>query len=375
METVECVVVGAGVVGLAVAHRLALAGRETIILETEDSFCAGISSRNSEVIHAGIYYPKNSLKARLCVAGRKALYEFCQTRGVPHSRIGKLIVATSRRELQTLKQIHARGLENGVDDLTWLDGPQTRELEPSSSFAASLFSPSTGIVDTHALCRALLAEAEAHGATVAYRSPVEGGSVVDDGLTLRIDGDAPLTLRCHQLINCAGLGATRLAERIAGLPAHSVPKLHLGKGSYFALVGRSPFSHLIYPVPIPGGLGIHLTLDLAGQARFGPDVEWVDRIDYTVDPSRADLFYQAVRRYWPELPDGALQPDFAGIRPKLHGPTEPAPDFLIQGPDDHGVPGLVNLFGIESPGLTSALAIGDYVAELLGVENGGTVSS
>ncbi len=375
MERVETLVVGAGAVGLAVARALAMAGKEVLVLERESTLGSGISSRNSEVIHAGIYYPTDSLKARVCLAGRDALYRFCAARGVPHKRIEKLIVATDESEVASLEPLAERARANGVCDLEWLDGPAARRLEPAGNFVAALRSPSTGIVDSHAFYLAMLGEAEACGAMVAFRSPVARAGAVADGFRVEVGGDEPITLHCRELVNAAGLYAPALAGRIEGLPTHFVPKSRLAKGNYFALSGRAPFTRLIYPVPAPGGLGIHLTLDLAGQARFGPDVEWLPGSkpsdqDYVVDPDRADQFYAAIRRYWPGLEDGRLHPDFAGIRPKLHGPGEPAADFVIQGPRDHGLPGLVNLFGIESPGLTSSLAIAEEVAQRLGLTEG-----
>lgn len=367
MESVETVVVGAGSVGLAIARRLALAGREVVVLERDETFGTGISARNSEVVHAGIYYPQGSLKARLCVAGRRALYRYCDERGLPYARLGKLIVACDDSEIPVLRQLHQRAEGNGVEELVWLDGPAARRLEPAGHFTAALLSPVTGILDSHAFNLSLIGEAEAAGAMIAYRSPLLGARVTADGLELRVGGEAPMALRCRQLINSAGLAAVEVASAIAGLAERFVPPLRLAKGTYFALIGRSPFRRLIYPVPVPGGLGIHLTMDLAGQARFGPDVQWIDHLDFDPDPARAAAFYPAIRRYWPDLPDGALRPDYAGIRPKLHGPGEAAADFRIQGPHDHRVPGLVNLYGIESPGLTSSIAIADYVGQMLGL--------
>jgi len=350
--------VGAGIVGLALARRLARAGRDVIILEACDRFGTGASSRNSEVIHSGIYYAKGSLKARLCVEGREALYAYCAEHGVDHRRCGKLIVAAEASQVEALRLLHARGLANGVDDLEWLEGSAAQAMEPGLRCVAALHSPSTGILDSHGAMKALLQDAEDAGAMLALRSPVVGGAATPDGIALEIGGDSPMTLLASQVFNCAGLGANRLARALCGPEA--VPPLHLAKGSYFALGGRAPFSRLVYPVPEAAGLGVHLTLDLGGQARFGPDVEWVAAEDYDVDSRRADSFYAAIRSYWPALPDGALQPAYAGIRPKLQGPGEPARDFLVQGPEAHGVPGLVNLLGIESPGLTSCLALADY---------------
>ena len=370
VETVEAVIVGAGVVGLAIARRLACAGREVLVLEAAETIGTGISSRNSEVVHAGIYYPKDSLKARLCVAGRRALYRYCASRGIGHARLGKLIVATGPDELPLLATLRAAAAANGVDDLEPLDAAAVRAREPAVKAAGALLSPSTGVVDSHALMLSLLGEAEDRGAMIAFRAPVlsgaVGGAVQGGPSRIEVGGTERTTLACHMLVNSAGLDAPALAARLAGLPAATVPHSYLAKGSYFGLTGRSPFRHLIYPVPVPGGLGTHVTLDLGGRARFGPDVEWVQERDYRVDPARAISFYAAIRRYWPDLPDGALQPDYAGIRPKIAGPGQPAADFVIQGPRDHGVDGLVNLYGIESPGLTASLAIADYVARLLG---------
>ena len=363
MEHLENVIAGAGVVGLALARRLAMAGRAVLVLESEDRFGTGVSSRNSEVVHAGIYYEAGSLKAGLCVAGNRALYGYCAARGVGHRRCGKLIVASEDEQLGALRSVQARAAANRVQ-LQWLDGPAARELEPELRCRAALLSPSTGIVDSHGLMRALLKDAEDHGALLVLRSPVTGGRITAAGIELEVGGAEPSRIRAGRFYNCAGLGAQAVARAIQGLPAAAVPPLHLSKGSYFALAGASPFSRLIYPVPVSDWLGVHLTLDLAGQARFGPDQEWVDREDYDVDARRADGFYGSVRRYWPGLADGALVPAYAGIRPKVRGPGEPAADFLVQGPRQHGVPGLVNLFGIESPGLTACLALADSLAEL-----------
>jgi L-2-hydroxyglutarate oxidase LhgO len=364
MERVDAVVIGAGVVGLALARHLAMLGREVVLLEAEDRIGTGISSRNSEVIHAGIYYPKDSLKARLCVAGNRALYAFCTDHGVHHRRCSKLIVATDASQVAPLHQLRGRAETNGVADLLWLEAAEARALEPRIHCHAALLSPSTGILDSHGLMRALCIEAEAHGAAVVLRSPVQGGRSLRGGLEIDVGGDEPMTLLADQVFNCAGLGALALARTFEGIRLEALPPLpkQFAKGSYFGLSGPAPFSRLVYPVPAQGGLGVHLTLDLAGQVRFGPDVEWVDREDYDVDPRRADSFYAEVRKYWPELPDDALQPAYAGIRPKLHGPGETAPDFLIQREDAHGLPGLVNLFGIESPGLTACLTLAEEAA-------------
>ena len=364
MDSVDCVVVGAGVIGLAVARALAQAGREVIVLEAAEGIGTETSSRNSEVIHAGIYYPAGSLMARFCVAGRRALYDFCRDRGVPHRNCGKLIAATSAEEDGKLAGIKARAEANGVEGMRVLSAAEARALEPNLACTSALFSPATGIVDSHAYMLALQGEAEAAGAMVVFLSPVVAARAGRDGIEVEVGGTEPVTLRCRLLVNAAGLHAPALARRIAGMPADRVPTGYYAKGNYFTLAARAPFSRLIYPVPVPGGLGVHLTIDLGGQARFGPDVEWIDTLDYTVDPRRADGFYAAVRRYWPALPDGALQPGYAGIRPKITAPGAPAADFVVQGPQTHGVAGLVNLFGIESPGLTASLALAAHVREV-----------
>jgi len=367
MDRVDAVVIGAGVVGLAVARSLALAGHEVIVLEAADTIGSGISSRNSEVIHAGIYYPTDSLKARLCVAGREALYRYCDEHGVPYRRCGKLIVATDTEQTDRLRAIRDKAAANGVTDLALLHGPAARALEPNLFCVAALLSPSTGIVDSHALMLAYLGEAEARGGVLVRQSPVIGGWAGEEGIVLEVGGAAPCLIRARYVVNAAGLQAPDVARSIRGMPASGIPVQYLAKGNYFALSGRAPFSRLIYPVPEPGGLGVHLTLDLGGQARFGPDVEWVDAIGYEVDPGRAARFYGAIRRYWPDLADGALQPAYAGIRPKLAGPGQPDADFRIQGPRAHGIRGLVNLYGIESPGLTASLALGRWAVAELGL--------
>jgi L-2-hydroxyglutarate oxidase LhgO len=364
MDQVECVVIGAGVIGLAIARRLAMAGREVVVIEAAEGIGTVTSSRNSEVIHAGIYYPSGSLMARMCVSGRQALYAYCRDHSIPHRNCGKLIVATTEAETGKLQAIKAHAEANGVDDLQPLGGDDARQLEPALNCCAALLSPSTGIIDSHALMLALRGDAEAAGAAFAFHAPLLQGKVHADRIELGVGGDAPLNLECRLLINAGGLAATTIARSIDGMPIERIPPAYLAKGNYFSCSARSPFSRLIYPVPEPGGLGVHLTLDLAGQARFGPDVEWIDSIDYTVDPARADRFYPAIRRYWPSLPDGALMPSYAGIRPKIVPPAVAVQDFNIQGPRDHGVSGLVNLFGIESPGLTSCLAIADHVVAL-----------
>ena len=366
MEKIECAVIGAGVIGLAVARALAAQGREVLILEAENAFGTGISARNSEVIHAGIYYPAGSLKARFCVAGRALLYDYCGERGIAHRRCGKLIVATNEAQREQLARIAAAAAANGVDDLCRLTRDEARALEPALECSAALLSPSTGIIDSHGLMLSLLGDAERDGAVLAVNSPVTGGEIVDGGIVLEVGSNGTsMQLKAGCVVNCAGLGAQGLARGLRKLPVETVPPLHYAKGNYYALAGRAPFSHLIYPVPEAAGLGVHLTLDLGGQARFGPDVEWIDEINYRVDPKRADAFYAEVRRYWPQLPDAALLPAYAGIRPKPHVPGGAACDFLISGPAEHGVPGLVNLYGIESPGLTSCLALAGHVADVV----------
>jgi L-2-hydroxyglutarate oxidase LhgO len=367
-EAVDVVVIGAGVVGLAVARALAHAGREVMVLERETAIGTGVSSRNSEVIHAGLYYEPGSLKARLCVRGKDLLYAFCDSHSVNHRRCGKLVVATDDAQLAGLKKIEVRAQANGVP-VQWLGGDEVRALEPALKAQAALLSPSTGIVDSHGLMLALQGDLEAAGGAVAVASQVVRGEVVDGGIVLEVLADGePMWLEARTVVNAAGLFACPVARGIHGLDPRHVPTERYAKGSYFALAGKAPFSRLVYPAPQDAWLGVHLTLDLGGQAKFGPDLEWLPAgqeplaIDYTVDARRADGFYDEVRRYWPALADSALQPSYSGVRPKLYGPGEPAPDFRIDGPTQHGVPGLVNLFGIESPGLTSALAIGEYVA-------------
>ncbi len=368
MDRVDSVVVGAGVIGLAVARRLAQAGREVIVLEEAEGIGTVTSSRNSEVIHAGIYYPAGSLMARMCVSGKQALYRYCAEHGVPHRNCGKLIVATTREETEKLQSIRAHAEANGVLDMETLSGAAARALEPALNCEAALLSPSTGIIDSHAYMLALRGDAEEAGAAFAFHTPFLRAKAVPAGFELDAGGNAPMTLECKLLVNAAGLGAPAAARKIEGMPLDKIPSAYLAKGNYFSCSARAPFSRLIYPVPEPGGLGVHLTLDIAGQARFGPDVEWVDSIDYAVDPARAERFYPAIRKYWPSLPDGALMPSYSGIRPKIVPPAVARQDFLIQGPTEHGVDGLINLFGIESPGLTSSLAIADHVFELTGTQ-------
>lgn len=362
-EKIDCIVVGAGVVGLAIARALGELNLEVLVLETEELIGTGISSRNSEVIHAGIYYPPGSVKARLCLEGRRILYDYCAEHGVEYRRCGKLIVATEDDQLPQLRTIESTARANGVSDLRTIGAAEARELEPVVECAAALHSPSTGIVDSHGLMLSLQGEIERLGGSVVCRAPVQRGNVERDAVNVEA-GDARdcVSLCASVVINSAGLGAQEVARRL-GVPEAKIPSLHYAKGNYYSLQGRCPFTRLIYPVPEPGGLGVHLTLDLAGRARFGPDVEWINEIDYEVDPRRAERFYAAIRRYWPGLPHSSLEPAYAGIRPKLGGPGAPASDFVISGPEDHGLPRLINLFGIESPGLTASLAIGQKVAE------------
>jgi L-2-hydroxyglutarate oxidase LhgO len=360
VTTIDCLVVGAGVIGLAAARAMAQRGHDVIIAEAERTFGTGISARNSGVIHAGIHYPAGSLKALACVEGRDRLYAYCTERRINHRRCGKLIVATARDQIGTLEAIDAQARQNGVEDLRMLDRVETLALEPALRASAALLSPSTGIVDGHGLMQALLADAEAGGAILALDTRISRLDPSPDGVSVFVDGEAVLVAR--NVINAAGLSAQAIASATEGLDTRHIPPLHLAKGHYFALSRRSPFSRLIYPMPVPGALGTHLTLDLAGAARFGPDIEWVDAIDYAVDPARAASFYAAIRDYWPGLADGELVPDYTGIRPKISGSGETARDFVISGPAEHGIAGLVNLFGIESPGLTSSLALAERIA-------------
>jgi L-2-hydroxyglutarate oxidase LhgO len=368
MDRVDALVIGAGAVGLAVARALAQAGHETVVAESRNAIGQGVSSRNSEVIHAGLYYPPGSLKAKLCVRGKELLYTLCDSHGVGHRRCGKLTVANSDAERGALRRLQERAAANGVP-VQWLEGAQARTLEPALHCQAALLSPSTGVVDSHGFMLALQGDLERAGGMVALESEVASAWLATGGshVVRMADGSE---LEAGIIVNSASLHACALARRFKGLQPQFVPREFLAKGNYYALSGRAPFSHLIYPAPADAWLGVHLTLDLGGQAKFGPDLEWLpvetpEQIDYAVDPRRADGFYAEVRRYWPGLPDGALTPSYSGVRPKIHGPGEPAPDFRIDGPALHGVPGLVNLFGIESPGLTSALAIADVVAAML----------
>ena len=370
MDNIDCAAVGAGVVGLACAEALAMRGLDVVVLEAADAIGTETSSRNSEVIHAGIYYPKDSLKARLCVAGKHALYDYCASHGVPHRRCGKLIVATSEDEIAVLEDIKRRAAANGVGDLRFIDADEARRLEPELRCTTALLSPSSGVIDSHSLMLAYQGDAEDHGAMIAFMSRIVRGRITGDGIEVLVAGEhgEETPLVCDMLVNSAGLQAQNVARGIDGIPPASVPSQYFCKGSYFSLLGRQPFSRLIYPVPQSASLGVHVTVDLAGQVRFGPDQEWIDGIDYDVDPARADVFYEAVRRYYPDLADGALQPAYSGVRPKLQAPGGPAEDFVVQGPEVHGVDGLVNLYGIESPGLTSSLAIAELVGHKLGID-------
>jgi L-2-hydroxyglutarate oxidase LhgO len=358
----DTVVVGAGVVGLAIARALAMAGREVVVLEAEGHIAAHQSSRNSEVVHAGIYYPPGSNKARLCIAGKEKLYAYCAEKGVGARAVGKLVVATSEGQVARLEAIRANAHACGMPHIDMIPAGDARRMEPALSCVAALWSPTSGIVDSHAYMLALIGDAEAHGALTVFHAPVERAVIETTGMRLFVGGAAPTEIRCRLLVNCGGVFAPKLARSIEGYPRERIPSEGFAKGNYFSLSGRAPFSRLIYPVPEPGGLGVHLTIDLGGQARFGPDVQWIDGVDYSVDPARGDKFYAEIRKYWPALPDGALSPSYAGIRAKI-GPRDKTQDFLIETPAEHGVPGIVSLFGIESPGLTSSLAIAEYVAQ------------
>lgn len=369
IDSVDAIVIGAGVVGLAVARALALQGREVMVLEAANAIGTGISARNSEVIHSGMYYPTRSLKASLCVQGRAQLVAYCKERGIAHRLCGKLIVATKSSQIPKLKAIQDQALANGVTDVRWLSAQEAMAMEGALKCVAALLSPGTGIVDSHGLMLSFQGDLENAGGMVVLNAAVESVDLDSDKtscpqhLVSMVDGSV---LATRTLINAAGLIALALAHQFTGLAPQHIPTAYYAKGNYFTLNSQAPFRHLIYPVPESAGLGVHLTLDLGGQAKFGPDVQWVDTPDdFQVDASRADAFYAAVRTYWPALPDGALQSGYAGIRPKISGPQSSAADFLIQGPETHGVPGLVNLFGMESPGLTSSMAIADWVTKLL----------
>ncbi|WP_416050845.1 NAD(P)/FAD-dependent oxidoreductase [Cupriavidus basilensis] len=367
MEQVDCAVIGAGVTGLAIARTLSAAGREVIILEAENAFGTHTSARNSEVIHAGISYAPGSLKGKLCVAGKQALYAYCAERGIGHERIGKLIVAVQEADIPELQKYVQLGAAQGVTDLRLVGADEARDLEPEVACAGALLSPSTGIVDSHGLMLAYLGDAERHGAALALNSPVLAGRPTPDGIVLKVGGAEPMALLCGTVINAAGLGAQRVAAAIAGMPAGKIPPLYYAIGHYFTLARPSPFRRLVYPTGREGALRAHVTLDLGGQCKFGPDLDWRDGVDYSFDASREAVFYQAVRRYYPALRDGDLQPGYTGIRPRLAGPGSSmhnsATDFIVQDASEHGIPGLINLFGIESPGLTASLAMGEYVGE------------
>jgi len=373
MEQVDCVVIGAGVVGLAVAREMALQGRETILLEREGSFGTISSARNSEVIHAGIYYPKDSLKAKLCVEGNRLLYEYCRTHQVGTQAYGKLIVA-DETQINDLQAILYKAQNNGVPEIKMISGEEAKQLEPKLKCSAAILSASTGIVDSHAYMLSLLGGFEDAGGMIAYHSPLMSanpiGHSAEGGFELSIGGPDGMQLQTKLLINCAGMSAPAIAQKIEGLNKDQIPQAYFAKGNYFSLSGKSPFTHLIYPIPEPGGLGVHLTLDMGGQAKFGPDVEWLDiqnegHVDYTVDPKRGESFYEAVRRYWPELKDNSLQPDYSGVRAKIVPPNSPAGDFCFNAPQDHGLQGLYNLYGFESPGLTSSIAIARYLEGII----------
>jgi L-2-hydroxyglutarate oxidase LhgO len=361
----QVLVIGAGVIGLAVARAAALAGHDVIVAEAADGIGTGISSRNSEVIHAGMYYPTGSRRARFCPRGNRMLYEFCEAHGVAHRRCGKLIVATTETERVRVEAIHAQGIVNGVDGLELIGGNAARDMEPELSCVAALMSPTTGVIDGHGYMLALQGDLEAHGGAIAFQTPVESMTLTPQGWRVRFGGTEAGQFEVDAVVNCAGLSAQNVARSIEGYPVERIPKQFLAKGNYFAFAGRPAFTRLIYPTPVDGGLGVHVTLDLAGRMRFGPDVAWIDHENYEVDPARAESFYARIRSYWPGLPDGSLVPDYAGVRPKLTGPGEPAADFMIEGPGDHGMRGLVNLFGIESPGLTCSLPLADEIKAYL----------
>lgn len=370
MDQVDCVVIGAGVIGLAVAREMALQGRETILLERESAFGTISSARNSEVIHAGIYYPRDSLKAKLCVEGNRLLYEYCRSHQVATQPYGKLIVAADETQINDLQAILYKAQQNGVPEIKRITEQEAKTLEPNLKCVSAILSSTTGIVDSHGYMLSLLGGFEDAGGMIAYQSPLISakplGSNAENGFELEIGGSDAMKIQTKLLINCAGISAPAVARKIEGLAEKQIPKAYFAKGNYFSLSGKSPFTHLIYPIPEPGGLGVHLTLDMGGQAKFGPDVEWLDidaeeQVDYTVDPKRGEGFYEAVRRYWPGLKDGSLQPDYSGVRAKIVPPNTPAGDFCFDAPKDHGLAGLFNLYGFESPGLTSSLAIARYL--------------
>jgi len=363
-DQLDCIVVGAGVVGLAVARSLAVDGREVVVLEAEPEIGMHTSSRNSEVIHAGLYYKEDSLKARLCVEGKELLYRYCEDRNIPHQRIGKIIVASHENESAKLEAIHEQAMKNGVDDLSFVDKARVREMEPEVQCHTGLFSPSTGIIDSHSLMLSMQADIEAHGGSVLTHSRVSSLGTAASGFWLTIE-NVEEEFGCKTLINAAGLWATDIATEVGQLDVDHSEQVHFAKAHYFAYPGRSPFKHLVYPIPIDGGLGVHATNDMGGAARFGPDVEWVDEIDYGFDENRTDRFIESIKKYFPGLDESKLTPAYTGIRPKLSGAGGEPRDFVIQGPSDHGIAGLVNLLGIESPGLTASLAIGEYVRDIL----------
>jgi L-2-hydroxyglutarate oxidase LhgO len=361
----QVLVVGAGVVGLAVARAAAIAGHDVVVAEAASGIGTGVSSRNSEVIHAGLYYPTGSRRAYHCPPGRRMLYDFCASHGVPHRKCGKLVVATNASEIERLAVVHKQAQANGVEGVEIIDAAAAKRLEPALACVSAMHSPETGIIDSHRFMLALRGDLEDHGGMVAFASAIDRLKPRAGGWDAALAGSEPQWLSFDAVVNCAGLGAQRLARATDGYPSERVPRLVLAKGNYFAFAGRPVFSRLIYPVPVPGGLGVHVTLDLAGRMRFGPDVEWIEREDYDVDPSRALAFYQRIRDYWPALPDNSLAPDYCGIRPKLTGPGEAAADFMIEGPAQHGLARIVHLFGIESPGLTCALSIAEEVTASL----------
>ena len=365
METLDCAVIGAGVVGLAIARQFAKSGRDVVILEAEDAFGTHTSARNSEVIHAGIYYASGTMKAKLCVPGRKALYQYCAEHDVKHRRIGKVIVACDESEVPGLMKYKKQAEANGVDDLRLLTPAELAEMEPNVRCVAGFLSPSTGIIDSHGLMLSYLGEAEDHGAMLALSSPVLSGKVESDGIVLDVGGKEPMTVKCRTVIISAGLKAPDVARTIDGIPANTIPPTYYAIGHYYTLATQSPFNRLIYPVARPDWLGVHVTIDLGGRVKFGPDFEWIDRVDYKFDETREAAFYKAIRHYYPGLPDGTLQPGYTGIRPRITGPGEPVQDFTFHNHAMHGVNGLVALYGIESPGLTSSLAIAEHVANLL----------
>jgi L-2-hydroxyglutarate oxidase LhgO len=366
LSDVDCLVIGAGAVGLAVARAVSATDRDVIIVERERGYGMHTSSRNSEVIHAGIHYAPNSLKAKLCRRGRDLLYEYAAERGIGHNRCGKLTLAASAEELPHLQHIEELARANEVTDLTWLDAAEVKSLEPELSCHSALFSPSTGIIDSHAYMQSLLGDAERSGASIVFDTEVTSLKRGSRGIEVSIDHSREASVRARYVVNCGGLFAAIVARRINDLPSEHIPNIHYARGNYFALPGRAPFSHLVYPAPTAAGhLGIHMTLDLSGAARFGPDLEWIESISYQVDASRRSDFVEAIARYWPGVPADSLEVGYCGIRPKLSGPGDPARDFLISTPEEHGIPGLINLFGIDSPGLTASLALAEQVAAFI----------